>query len=276
MDGSLRRACASWVDGSSRDTVPAQYKPIAAGVVRRACRRAELRKVLTWLAEPFGNSEPVEDPLGLGSLRINLRMPGQYFDLESGLAYNWNRSYDASVGQFTQSDPVGLEGGINTYAYVGSAPTMYVDPLGLMGNAPGTFAKPNPNACPPQDCVDVIVTSHRGVCDNNPDPMCAAGMKAAGFEGPYVSYKTRVDIPCLIKFGAGVKGGLAATGEAAKKYGPTAATRATNVLAGRTAAVHVSFASDAVAGFFSTTPVVVLSAAVGVAGIIEHCTCSRQ
>jgi RHS repeat-associated protein len=86
----------------------------------------------TWMAEPFGNNTPVENPVGFGAFQLDLRMPGQYFDVESGLTYNWNRTYDSGVGRFTQSDPVGLAGGINTYAYVNSAPVLDSDPNGLL------------------------------------------------------------------------------------------------------------------------------------------------
>ena len=61
----------------------------------------------------------------------NLRFQGQYLDRETGLHYNTFRYYDPTGGCYTQMDPIGLQGGLNTYTYV-VEPLGWVDPLGLM------------------------------------------------------------------------------------------------------------------------------------------------
>lgn len=65
------------------------------------------------------------------NLLVNLRFPGQYFDSESNLSYNYMRSYRAAQGRYDQADPIGLRGGLNGYAYADGSPLTKTDPLGL-------------------------------------------------------------------------------------------------------------------------------------------------
>jgi len=66
-----------------------------------------------------------------GATEMGLRMPGQVDDPETGTFQNIWRSYWAAHGRYTQSDPIGLDGGLNRFAYVGANPFSYTDPSGL-------------------------------------------------------------------------------------------------------------------------------------------------
>lgn len=123
-----------------------------------------------WQSNPFGETAPT------GAMTLNLRYPGQYYDQETGLNYNYFRDYEPQTGRYIESDPIGLAGGINTYTYVDENPFDGIDPTGLLkiyGNwcGPdwtGGFKKPwndltpweQEHVLPPKNPLDKLCMDH--------------------------------------------------------------------------------------------------------------------
>lgn len=95
-----------------------------------------IRDVAIWewssKGEAFGNQLPNMDADGDGAaFEVALRFPGQQATDASGMFYNYQRDYDPAVGRYSQSDPIGLSGGISTYGYVEGRPLTRLDMKGL-------------------------------------------------------------------------------------------------------------------------------------------------
>jgi RHS repeat-associated protein len=83
---------------------------------------------VTWqgMSESFGHALLNSS----NQITMNLRLPGQYYDAETGSHYNYFRYYNSQIGRYQQRDPIGLFGGINLYNYPLN-PIQSIDPLGL-------------------------------------------------------------------------------------------------------------------------------------------------
>jgi len=85
-----------------------------------------------WDNDPFGIFTPNQNPQSLGTFVYNLRLPGQMYDSEAGLNYNYARDFDPQVGRYVEPDPIGLDGGINVYSYAVANPISFSDRSGLI------------------------------------------------------------------------------------------------------------------------------------------------
>lgn len=84
---------------------------------------------IRWAAyySPTGKATPI-----MSTFVFNLRLPGQYFDEETGWHDNYFRTYDPEVGHYLEPDPIGPQQGNSPYGYVRQQPRLFIDPLGLL------------------------------------------------------------------------------------------------------------------------------------------------
>ena len=93
---------------------------------------------------PYGELTRVEGPYAHEN---PFRWSTKYTDAETGLAYYGLRYYSPRIGRFINRDPIGEQGGLNTYAFVRNNPVTGIDILGLDGQDPA----PNPTNPDPND-----------------------------------------------------------------------------------------------------------------------------
>jgi RHS repeat-associated protein len=117
-------------DGTTYQYVETDHLGTPRAIINPANNTIVWRWNLTNTA--FGEHAPVADPdANAISYTFNLRYPGQWYDAESKLHYNYFRDYDPLNGRYVESDPIGVGGGVTTYAYVNSNPLIFTDALGL-------------------------------------------------------------------------------------------------------------------------------------------------
>lgn len=92
----------------------------ALGTPRLGTNAAK-QTVWAWNSDAFGSVPPT------GTVAHSLRFPGQVADPDSGLVFNGWRTYFPSAGRYLESDPIGLNGGLNSYLYAKANPLSFID-----------------------------------------------------------------------------------------------------------------------------------------------------
>jgi RHS repeat-associated protein len=112
---------------------------------------------------PFG--EPLGGAITMSMVTNKFRFPGQYYDEETDLNYNYFRNYNPVIGRYVEPDPIGLEGGFNLYIYALNNPVTQIDPTGTLtvivhGKYCGYGAKDPTFQSPGEDCIDEACKKH--------------------------------------------------------------------------------------------------------------------
>ncbi|MBJ8439766.1 RHS repeat protein [Acinetobacter junii] len=107
----------------------------------RAISNSQNEVLWRWEGDQFGDVQPT------GNLTLPIRHAGQYYDKEVNLFYNYFRDYDPITGRYVESDPIGLDGGLNTYGYVGGNALHLSDSSGLFPDSVSMTCSRNPAFC---------------------------------------------------------------------------------------------------------------------------------
>ncbi len=102
-------------------------------------KMADSSGVVRWAVDykPFGEASIDQT---VTTITNNLRFPGQYYDVETGLHQNGSRDYSL-IGRYIEADPVGIQSGKNhLYVYVENNPILFTDPFGYLGPNSNTYA----------------------------------------------------------------------------------------------------------------------------------------
>jgi RHS repeat-associated protein len=141
------------------DTVSPKLWFVHADHLDRPIKMTDGSQAVVWDAvyRPFGGAVSIT-----GSASNNLRFPGQYFLIESGLHYNWHRHYDPTTGRYLQADPLEFINGPSLYAYARSSPIIAIDELGL---AVGDFPPAPPGYDPRTWRYEILKNGRHSLID---------------------------------------------------------------------------------------------------------------
>jgi RHS repeat-associated protein len=153
---------------------------VHADHLKRPIRMTDATKATVWSAiwKPFG------EPHSLSATQsLDARLPGQWFQIETGLAYNWHRHYDPTTGRYTQPDPLGLVDGPSLFDYAYGSPLIGTDFTGL--KVPSPYLRPSPETTRARQCLSQCIDEHFGLT------VLASGL---GIGGAPIASKPRLGI----------------------------------------------------------------------------------